>query len=145
MNIEKIKEITTNLLKKHGLELYSLKTKREFGTSILEVLVIGDFIDAQKLGSINEELNEKIDEYLPASYYLEVSTAGAIRVLSSIEDVKRQIGKYLELTKDGIKIKGVLEKVVDDVLFLKTNEKGRIKVVEASFSNQDEVKLTVKY
>lgn len=145
MNVPKIKEIAAKILKEYNLELYSVKTKREFGMSILELLVDGNDIDAKDLGSINERINEQIDEYLPTNYYLEVSTAGAIRVLQSLEQVKKQIGKYLLITKDGKSIKGILEKVEDDTLFIKVNEKGRMKVIKASYSDADEVKLTVKY
>lgn len=145
MNLEKIKIIITKTLREYNLELYSVKTKREFGMSILEVLVEGKDIDAKDLGSINEKINEDIDEYLPANYYLEVSTAGAIRVLNSLEQVKKQTGKYLLITKAGKSIKGVLEKTEDDTLFIKVNEKGKIKVIKTSYSDADEVKLTVKY
>lgn len=145
MNIEKIKEVTEKLLKRYDLKLYSIRTKHEFGMSILEVLVDGKEIDAANLGKINQALNEEIDEYLPNNYYLEVSTVGAIRVLHSIEEVKTKVGKYLLITKDNKSIKGVLEKVEDDILFIKINEKGRIKVVEASFTQADEVLLTVKF
>lgn len=145
MNIEKIKEITEKLLKRYDLELFSIKTKREFGMSILEILVDGNEIDASSLGKINQALNDEIDEYLPNNYYLEVSTAGAIRVLNSIEQTKKKIGKYLLITKDNKSIKGVLEKVEDDTLFIKINEKGKIKVIETSFSEADEVLLTVKF
>jgi ribosome maturation factor RimP len=113
--------------------------------NILEILVDGDDIDASSLGAVNESINEAIDEYLLNNYYLEVSTAGAIRVLNSLDQVKRQVGKYLRVTKDNKSIKGVLEKVEDDTLFIKINDKGRIKVIETSFSEADEVELTVKF
>ncbi|HHV33487.1 MAG TPA: hypothetical protein GXX71_02205 [Acholeplasma sp.] len=145
MNIEKIKEITLEILKRFDLELYSIRTKREYGMNILEILVDGDDIDASSLGAVNESINEAIDEYLLNNYYLEVSTAGAIRVLNSLDQVKRQVGKYLRVTKDNKSIKGVLEKVEDDTLFIKINDKGRIKVIETSFSEADEVELTVKF
>lgn len=145
MNIERITEITISLLNRYDLELHSIRKKREFGMPILEVLVKGKNLDASKLGEINQALNDEIDEYLPEKYNLEVSTAGAIRVLNSINETKDLIGKYLLVTKNHKKIKGVLEKVEEDTLFIKVNEKGRIRVIETSFSEADEVKLTVKF
>ena len=145
MNLEKMKEIIIKVLDKHNLKLYSLGQKKEFGMSILEVLVDGNNIDAQVLGVVNEEINDAIDDYLPENYYLEVSTAGAIRVLNSISEVERQIGKYVKVTKENIVVKGVLQKVEKDIMFIKVNEKGKIKEVKISFKDANEVKLTVKY
>lgn len=145
MNLEKITEIATNILKRYDLKLYSLKQKREHGMSILEILVDGDSLDAANLGAVNEAINEAIDEYLPNNFYLEVSTAGAIRTLNSLEEVKRQINKYVEVTINNQVSKGVLEKVENDIMFIKINDKGRMKVIKASYNDVDEVKLTVKY
>lgn len=145
MNLKKIEEITNNILKEYNLVLYSLGQKKEFGMSILEILVDGNNIDSEVLGVINELINDAIDDYLPENFYLEVSTAGAIRVLKTISEVKRQIGKYIKATKNNISTKGILDKVENDIMFIKVNDKGKVKVVEVSFNDMDEVKLTVKY
>lgn len=145
MNIEKIKEIIIPILYKHKLELYSLKSKREFGMSILEILVEGDKIDAQTLGKVNQEINDGIDEYLPNNYYLEVSTAGAVRPLRNIDEVKKHIGKYIKVKEEHGSTKGVLEKVEENIMFIKVNNKGRMTVVKFVFDEVKEVILTVMF
>lgn len=145
MNIEKIKEITIPILFSHNLELYSIRTKREFGMSILEILVDADSIDAEALGKVNQQINDLIDEYLPNNYHLEVSTAGAIRPLKDIKTADRHIGRYVLIKQNNNSTKGVLEKVEDNILFVKVNYKGRMKVEKFSFDEVDEVILTVKF
>lgn len=145
MKLDLIEEKLIKILEKYDLELYSLKRKREFGLSILEILVDGNEMDSDKLGRVNQEINDEIDEHIPANHYLEVSTAGAIRPIKSIKEAKRHIGKYILVKKENKEIKGVLEKVEDDLLFIKINQKGRMSVVETSFAEANEVILTVKY
>lgn len=145
MNLEIVKERIIKILEKSDLELYSLKQKRKFGLPVLEVLVDGDEIDSNKLGRVNQEINDEIDEFLPVNYYLEVSTAGAIRPIKSSEEAKKYIGKYILVKKENKEIKGVLEKVEDDTLYIKINQKGRMSVIETSFKEANEVILTVKY
>lgn len=145
MNLEIVKEKIIKILEKSDLELYSLKQKRKFGLPVLEVLVDGDEMDSNKLGRVNQEINDEIDEFLPVNYYLEVSTAGAIRPIKSSEEAKKYIGKYILVKKENKEVKGVLEKVEDDTLYIKINQKGRMSIIETSFKEANEVMLTVKY
>ncbi|NLN50865.1 MAG: hypothetical protein GX149_04505 [Acholeplasmataceae bacterium] len=145
MNLEKIKTIIIPILTNYNLELYSLKTKRQFGMAILEVLVDGDDIDASFLAKVNQKLNDAIDPELPKNYYLEVSTAGAERPLNSLNQAAKHVGKYLLLETAKEKIKGVLEEVKAESLVLKVNLKGVIKKIEIAESEIVKMMLTVKY
>lgn len=144
MNIELVKNKVIPLLKEKDLELVSIKTKREFGLNILEIIVDGEDLEVDHLGEVNMLINDLVDDLLPNDYYLEVASPGAIRDLTSLTEVKKHIGKYVHFVSDKYNHEGTLENVVDNILFIKVNLKGRFKVFEVSFEELNNIKLTVK-
>lgn len=144
MNIELIKNKITPLLDAQSLELVSVKTKREFGFNILEIIVDGDDLEVDRLGEVNVLINDLIDELLPEDYYLEVASPGAERELTTLDEAKKHIHKYVAFVSDKYNHEGTLEDVVDNILHIKVNLKGRFKVIEVPFETLNKLKLTVK-
>lgn len=145
MDLELIKNKVQELLLKENIEVVSVKTKSEFGMSILEIIVDGPTLDAAKLGEYNQRINDLIDEHLPANFYLEVSTAGAIRPINSLQEANKHIGKYVLAVTDRGKFQGELTKVDAKNIFVKVNLKGRFKEIEIPYKDISKFELTVKF
>ncbi len=144
MNLEKIKEIVTKLLDLKGIELVSVKQKQEFGLKILEITVDKDNLDAAILGTLNEEINDAIDEFLPEDYYLEVSTRGAIRPIESLEQAQKYIDKYVIVETNEESYKGILKEATE-IIKVQINLKGRLKMIELPYKALTKFELTVKW
>lgn len=144
MNLDLIKERIMPILNEYELELVSIKTKREFGFSILEIIVDKDNLDVEYLSVVNMKINDEIDDLLSDAYYIEVATPGAERELKTIEEAKKNIGKYVHFVGDKHNDEGYLEDVKGDILYIKVNMKGKFKVIEVSFNELNKLKTTVK-
>jgi ribosome maturation factor RimP len=144
MNLELIKERILPILDKYELELISIKTKREFGFNILEIIVDKENVDVEYLSIVNMKINDEIDDLLSDNYYLEVGTPGAERELKTIEEAKKNLNKYVCFVGDKYNSEGYLEDVKGDILYIKVNLKGRFKVIEVPFSELSKLKTTVK-
>ncbi len=145
MDLKKIKELIEAVILNEDLSLYDLKTKKEFNLSILEVSLDGDNLDSELLSKMNELILDEINDFLPEDYYLEVSTAGAERELRSLDDVKKHVGSYIKIVSDKYNDEGTLEKVEDNILFIKINIKGRFKVVEVPYEDLNKINLAIKF
>ena len=86
MDINICKEILEPFLKEHDLIFYSVELVKEYGTTILRVILDKkDGADIELLAQANEYLSERIDKYdtdMP-EYMLEVSSRGAERTLDN--------------------------------------------------------------
>ncbi len=146
MNIEIVKELVIPYLEKHNLILYSAKLKKEYGMNIVEVLVDSeDVIDIDVLALCNTYLAEALDQYDQdwPEYMLEVSSAGAEKELTSLEQVKKYIESYVYLESNGNTYEGKLENVEDNILSVKVNLKGRMKVYKINYEEISYIRLAV--
>lgn len=144
MNLVLIEQRIIPLLNRYKLSLDSLKTKREFGMDILEIIVDGEKLDTDYLAKVNRAINDLIDDLLPENYYIEVASPGAIRELHSLEAVKKHISKYIHIISDKHNYEGTLEAVKGDLVCIKVNLKGRFKTLEIPYQEINTIKLTVK-
>ena len=70
MNLEKIKEKLIPIIDKVGLSVYSIRTKREFGEKIVEILLDTETMDIDVLEKIHIEFVETLtDDDLDPSYF----------------------------------------------------------------------------
>lgn len=145
MNINEIKEIIINLLKTTEYSLYDVKVKREFNMSILEIKLDKENLTSEGLSEMTEIILDEINDLIPDDYYLEVSSPGAERELRTLEEVKKHIGHYIKVVSDKFNEEGMLEKVQDDVLFVKINMKGRFKTLEIPYNEINKINLAVKF
>ncbi len=146
MNIDIVKNLVEPYLKEKDLILYSCKLKKEYGMNIVEVLVDSeDILDIDELAACNTYLAEKLDEYDQdwPEYMLEVSSAGAEKEIKSLEQLKKYIESYVYLESNNTSYEGKLENIEDDILSVKVNLKGRMKVYKINFNDISYIRLAV--
>lgn len=146
MNLKKIEEKLLPLLIPYGYTIYSIKTKREFGEKIIEILVDGDMINHDTLESIHMKLVELLDETeLPDDYFLELSTVGAERPINSIEEAEKNVGKYIYLESNQYRGTGTLVGIEDGTLIVNINDKGRFRDIKIKYEDARKMRTSVKF
>jgi ribosome maturation factor RimP len=146
MNIAGIKEKLSKILIPKGLEIYSVKTKKEFGNKILEILIDVDVMDINDLEKIHLELVDQLsDDDLDDDFYLELSSLGAERPLNTRNEVKNALTKYVYLESVLYKGFGYLNDFKEDIITLEVNVKGRIKTIEIPFDGIKNMRLAIKF
>jgi ribosome maturation factor RimP len=145
MNIEKIKEKLIPILKRSDLEIYSIRTKKEYGEKILEILIDVETMDINLLEKIHLEFAEQLtDDELDPDYFLELSSLGAERPLKTKEDLLKAVGKYIYLVSPQFKGSGTLKAFQNDILFLEINDKSKLKMIEIKFDDASKMRTSVK-
>ncbi|PKK98582.1 MAG: hypothetical protein CVV57_06525 [Tenericutes bacterium HGW-Tenericutes-2] len=146
MNLEKMKEKLIPILNKSNLTIYSIRTKKEFGEKIVEILIDTDMMDINELEKIHlEYIDTLTDDDMDPDYFLELSSVGAERPLKTKEDVIKAVGKYVYLESQKLKGFGTLLSFVDDILLLEINEKGRIRKIEIKFDDAKKMRTAIKF
>ena len=146
---EKVKEISEPLIRDFGMELVDVSYLHEFGRWVLRVFIdkpCGVTLD--DCGSISRELGTLLDveDIIPRSYVLEVSSPGLDRPLIKEKDFVNAAGKKINLkTKLPIEgrrnFKAVIVGVTDGKVVLKDSEG---KVWEIELSNVDKARCEVE-
>ncbi len=145
MNIPHIRETLMQILLKKDLSIYSIKTKKEFGNKILEILIDVETMNINDLEAIHMALVNTMDpEALDDDYYLELSTLGIERPLATLEEVKNAINRYLYLESPTYQGFGTLIDLKESILMIKVNLKGRIKTLEIPFETIKTLRTAVK-
>lgn len=146
MNLEKIKEKLIPILDKSHLTIYSIRTKREFGEKILEILIDTESMDINDLEKIHLEFQSKLtDDDLDPDYYLELSSLGAERPLNTLEDFIKAIDRYIYFESPKYKGNATLLGVDHGVISLEMNDKGRVKKVEINFDDIRKARTAIKF
>lgn len=146
MDLKHIEVIIKSVLEKHQLELFSLKTKREFGESILEVFVDGSDLSSDLLGTVNQEIAALLTkDIFDPNYYLEVSSPGAERPLRTLEEVRLRKGSFVHIKTSDIDSDGTLLDVIEDTLVFQINLKGRLKKVNILYQDVMAIRLAIKF
>lgn len=147
LDLSKVSEILKPYLESNDLTLYDVELVKEFGYLILRVSIDSkDGIDVDTLAKCNEFLSVELDKYdsdMP-EYMLEVCSPGAEKELRSLDEVKESIGKYIHIEVPGMIYEGTLEDVVDDVIHLRYNAKGRFRVLKVKYEEIKLIRLAVK-
>jgi ribosome maturation factor RimP len=146
MNITGIKEKLSKILIPKGLEIYSVKTKKEFGNKILEILIDVDVMDINDLEKIHLELVDQLsDDDLDDDYFLELSSLGAERPLTTLNEVQKALTQYVYLESLVYKGYGYLKELKDNIIVLEVNLKGRIKNIEIPFDGIKNMRTAIKF
>lgn len=147
LDIKKVEELVLPYLEEHNLTLYEVKWVREFGFQVLRVLVDKKGgIDVDTLALVNDYLSAKLDAYedeLP-DYMLEVSSPGAEKELRNEKEIEAAVGEYINVKTKDMTYEGYLTSLVDRVLTIKINVKGRIKNVSVNLDEIKKIRLAVK-
>ncbi|HKL61605.1 MAG TPA: hypothetical protein VJY66_04410 [Acholeplasma sp.] len=146
MDLKIIEKLITNCLEKEALTLESVKTKKEFGEHILEIIVDGPDLSVDHLGEANMLIAEVLtDEFLDPSYYIEVSSPGAERPLKTKDDVLNAVGKYVYVETNAVKTEGYLLSFDGTNAVVQINLKGRLKKLNMAYSDLLLIRLAIKF
>ncbi len=147
LDLKKVEALLLPYLNQENLTLYSLELVKEAGALILRVCIDKQGgIDLDTLASCNEYLSDaldKIDQDMQ-EYFLEVSSPGAEKELRSLEEVKLHQGSYIHLEVPNMIYEGTLLDVIEDVIQLRYNAKGRFKTIQIPYSEIKFIRLAVK-
>jgi len=145
MNLQKMREKLIPILKRYDLDIYSIRTKKEFGEKIVEILIDVDVMDINELEKIHMEYVDLLtDDDLDDDYYLELSSLGAERPLKTKEEVEKAIGKYIYLETNKYKGNGYIISFENDIIKLEINDKGRIRKIDIDFKDARHMRTSVK-
>jgi len=145
MNLQKMREKLIPILKRYDLDIYSIRTKKEFGEKIVEILIDVDVMDINELEKIHMEYVDLLtDEDLDDDYYLELSSLGAERPLKTKEEIEKAIGKYIYLETNKYKGNGYIISFENDIIKLEINDKGRIRKIDIDFKDARHMRTSVK-
>lgn len=122
-----------SLVSSVGLELYDTSIVNENGDTIYRISVIStELEDGKKKGvsmdscvELTHMISPLLDVTPPVSgeYRLEVGSPGIERKLSTLKQFTLSVGEKVSLSlKDKSKLKGLLTKVEDSKLFVKTDD-----------------------
>jgi ribosome maturation factor RimP len=146
MDLKKLEIIIVDILNQHQLSLYSLKTKKEFGEMVLEILVDGSDLSSDHLGLVNGVLSAALTEdVFDPNYYLEVSSPGAERPLRNAVEVDKAIGKYVHIETPELNSDGYLLDFKDGIITFQINLKGRLKKLEIPYTTVKSMRLAIKF
>ena len=146
MNLEKLKEKLIPILAKKDLTIYSIRTKREFGEKIVEILIDTELMDIDELEKIHLEYQETLtDEDLDPDYFLELSSLGVERPLKTKEEITKAVSRYIYLESGKYKGYGTLIAFENDMISLEVNDKGRMKTIEIKFDDARKMRTAIKF
>lgn len=96
--LHKIKEASIPVVESRFLELVEVVLRKEFGVNVISIVIDNPetfTMDIDEVASINSEILDLVNDYIPDGYYLEVTTPGIERELKTEKDFARAIGKYI--------------------------------------------------
>ncbi|OEH92321.1 ribosome maturation factor RimP [Bacillus solimangrovi] len=97
---ETAEELVSPILEQMSLELVDVEYVKEGKNYFLRLYIDSETgVDIEECGKVSELLSEKLDEADPIehAYFLEVSSPGAERPLKKEADVKKAIGKNINV------------------------------------------------
>ena len=146
MNLEKMKEKLIPILAKKDLSIYSMRTKREYGEKIVEILIDTELMDIDELEKIHLEFQALLtDDDLDPDYFLELSSLGVERPLKTVEEMVKAVGRYIYLESPKYKGYGTLVAFEQEVIALEINDKGRMKKIEIKFDDARKARTAIKF
>jgi|SRR5690625_2610315 len=146
-----VKELLEPILKERDLQLVDLKYVREGNDNYLRIYIDkSGGVDLTECSVVSEQLSEKLDEHDPikGAYFLEVSSPGAERPLTTKQDFKENINQNIYVTLyvhiDGEKeYEGILTDFSDDIATIKYKFKHTVKQVQIPYDKIAKARLAV--
>ncbi|MCX7991361.1 MAG: ribosome maturation factor RimP [Proteobacteria bacterium] len=143
--ISKLEGIIQPVVEKLGLELYDLEYKREGQGWVVRVFINSkDGVTIDDCVKVSRQLNLLLDveDIIPYSYNLEVSSPGLTRTLKKTGHYEKSIGakvkvKLREPLKNMKTFVAVIKSVEGTKIFFQTDDD----IVETDFSNIESAKL----
>lgn len=99
---------------------------------------------------MSDKLDAKPDNFIPQSYYLEVSSPGAERPLNTPEDLENALGSYIyvklyQMIGPDNSFEGHLKEVNDDSIVMTVKVKTREKDIEIKRDNISKARLAIEF
>ncbi|HLS35360.1 MAG TPA: ribosome maturation factor RimP [Bacillota bacterium] len=149
---ERTEELLQPILDEMSLELFDLQYVKQGPEWYLKIFVDkkegGITID--ECGLLSNELSEKLDEedFIPGTYFLEVSSPGVERPISTKEDFKNSVGKHVYMTLyapvNGEKVyEGLLKQFENDIATIEYQVLSKKKTAEIPFKKIANARLAV--
>ncbi|MDD2430299.1 MAG: ribosome maturation factor RimP [Firmicutes bacterium] len=149
--VEVVTEMVGPMLENLKLDLVEVKYQKQSKDWVLSVTIDRppEGVSIDDLEKVNRALSEALDtvDIIDHAYMLEVSSPGAERKLKDFEDLKKQVGRYMQVTlekpvngKD--KLTGYLRAAEDDQKIVLENEDG---MAELSYSQVTRARLAIKF
>ncbi|MFA9558045.1 ribosome maturation factor RimP [Evansella sp. AB-rgal1] len=150
---EATESLVTPILDELSLELVDIEFKKEGKSWFLRVYIDRDGgVDLDDCTNVSERLSEILDKQDPIEqmYYLEVSSPGAERPLKKEQDVKRAVGKHINITTyapiDGEKtFEGKLVNFDGSILTMELKVKTRTKQIQIPYDKVAKARLAVVF
>lgn len=149
---ERTEELLQPILDEMSLELFDLQYVKQGPEWYLKIFVDkkegGITID--ECGLLSNELSEKLDkeDFIPGTYFLEVSSPGVERPISTKEDFKNSVGKHVYMTLyapvNGEKVyEGLLKQFENDIATIEYQVLSKKKTAEIPFKKIANARLAV--
>lgn len=151
--LTKIKEMIAPIVEEASIILYDVCWRNEGKTRILEVSIMREdgSMDIDTCCDISERISLKLDaeDVITSEYFLEVCSPGAERELRSKEEIEAAVGEFvyikLKNPKAGLdEVKGTLQKVENDTIYIEYMLKAVRKKTEIMLDNISYIRLSVK-
>lgn len=98
--IDNVREILDSLLLGYGFELVDIEYRREGWGWVLRIYIDKDGgVSVEDCARISRELGTLLDlnDIIPGTYYLEISSPGLTRALKKVRDFERFKGKLVKI------------------------------------------------
>lgn len=147
--MKKLFAIGEELTESIGFELVDLEFIKEFGSYFLRVYIDKEGgITLDDCQEMSELLSERLDleDPIEQAYYLEVSSPGLDRPLKTDKDLRRNLGKEIEISlykplDNRKKYEGILENFTEEKILIATDNK-QIDIPRDAIST---IKLALKF
>lgn len=143
---ERVAELVTPVLEDREMELWGVRLINSQRRSTLQI-----FIDKKEGGVTIDDCGEvsveigailDVEDIFQHPYYLEVSSPGLDRLLFTLEQTLRYVGREMNIevsmpVQNRRRFRGVLEKVEQDILFVNVDKT----VYEIAYPNVTKIQL----
>ena len=154
--IDKIKEAVIPILEDYHFILVKVENVKEYGMNIFRVIIDNPesenfYIDIDDVAKINEELLDIVNDDLPDDGYLEITSLGIERELSTDNDLKKALNKYIYVKVNKIisdnkdEFYGYLKNVNDEEIIIDAKIKNRYKQLEINRNDIKLIRLAVEF
>ncbi|HKL95507.1 MAG TPA: hypothetical protein VJ845_03675 [Haploplasma sp.] len=145
MRVSVIEEKLNNILENYDVVIYSVKTKREFGEKILEILLKGKELTTDLLAEIHQQLFDILEDGdLDEDYYMELSSVGAEYELTTLDEIVEHVGSYVAIDAKNYKAIGTILSVDGSIITLEYNAKGQFRKLKIEYDEVVKIGTRVK-
>ena len=143
MNLKEISKNLSNDIEKVGYHLLDLKFNKS--ENILCV-IIDESLDLNEIETLSRKISKFMDKYDESfnNYILDVCSAGIERPIKTLDEVKKNVGEYVNIKTDKKTIEGTIKKVNGNIITVEYMNKNIKKVEDVNFTKIKKIRKAVK-